>query len=76
MQKAKYDLSPKWDYYLGYVPLDPACSDRELDQFIAKEDEPYCGMCSATRRPLSLSIPIRRRQNPRAVSSPESDSTA
>jgi Radical SAM superfamily/4Fe-4S single cluster domain len=76
MQKAKYALSPKWDYYLGYQALDPLCSDAELDDFIAKEDEPYCGMCSATRRPLALSIPIRGRQNPRAASSSESNSTA
>ncbi|HMG80466.1 MAG TPA: radical SAM protein [Xanthobacteraceae bacterium] len=63
MQKAKYDLSPKWDFYLGYEGLDPACSDREFDAFIAKEDEPYCAMCSARRRSLALTIPIRSRQN-------------
>ena len=62
MQKAKYDLSDKWDFYLRYAPLDPACSDRELDEFIAKEEEPYCGMCSARRRPLGLPIPIRSYQ--------------
>src|SRR5271168_1244545 len=54
MQKAKYDLSPKWDFYLRYEPLDCACSDDELDLFIAKEEEPFCGMCSANRRPLAL----------------------
>ena len=67
MQKAKYDLSPKWDFYLGYQALDPACSDRELDAFIAKEDEPYCAMCSARRRPLELTIPIRRQQTSRTA---------
>jgi hypothetical protein len=64
MQKAKYGISPKWDFYLGYEGLDPACSDGELDAFIAKEDEPYCAMCSAHRRPLALTIPIRSRQKP------------
>jgi hypothetical protein len=62
MQKAKYNISDKWDFYLRYEPLPPTCSDRELDLFIAKEDEPYCGMCSARRRPLDLPIPIRSRQ--------------
>jgi hypothetical protein len=59
MQKAKYEISPKWDFFLGYEGLDPACSDGELDAFIAKEDEPYCAMCSAHRRPLALAIPTR-----------------
>jgi hypothetical protein len=68
MQKTKYDLSPKWDFYLGYQGLDPACSDRELDAFIAKEEEPYCAMCSARRRPLALTIPIRSRQKSTASS--------
>ena len=62
MQKAKYSLSPKWDFYLGYKPLEPSCSDSEFDAFIAREDEPYCGMCSGHRRPLDLPNPIRRRQ--------------
>ena len=68
MQKAKYDLSSKWDFYLGYQGLDPSCSDRELDAFIAKEEEPYCAMCSARRRPLDLTIPIRSRQKSMASS--------
>jgi hypothetical protein len=67
MQKAKFALSPKWDFYLRYAPLDHGCSDFDLDQFIAKEDEPYCAMCSAKRRPLPLSMPIRSRQSSEAV---------
>jgi organic radical activating enzyme len=62
MQKPKYGLSSKWDFYLGYKPLEPTCSDNELDAFLAKEEEPYCGMCSGHRRPLDLPNPIRRRQ--------------
>lgn len=58
LQKAKYDLSPKWDPYLSYVPLDPSCTDRELEEFIALEDEPSCSMCSAERRRLALPVPI------------------
>jgi hypothetical protein len=63
MQDAKYGLSDKWDFYLRYEPLDPACSDDALDRFIAKEDEPYCGMCSARRRPLALPMPMRNRRS-------------
>jgi hypothetical protein len=59
MQKAKYDLSEKWDPYLRYRPLDPSCSDRELDKFLALEDEPVCSMCSAEPRPLALPNPMR-----------------
>jgi hypothetical protein len=59
MQKAKYDLSSKWDSYLRYQPLCPSCSDDELTAFLAKEDESYCSMCSAERRPLVLPLPIR-----------------
>ena len=59
MQKAKYGLSEKWDFYLRYEPLNPTCSDSALDEFIGREEEEYCGMCSARRRPLELPIPIR-----------------
>ena len=62
MQNAKYGLSSKWDFYLRYKPLEPSCSDSEFDAFLAKEDEPYCGMCSSRRRPLDLPNPIRRHQ--------------
>jgi hypothetical protein len=62
LQKAKYPLSAKWDPYLRYEPVDPGCSDRELDLFIAREDEPSCGMCPARPRPLDLPIQIRSRQ--------------
>ena len=59
MQKAKYELSEKWDPYLRYRPLDPSCSDRELDEFLALEDEPACSMCSAERRRFTLPNPMR-----------------
>jgi hypothetical protein len=59
MQKAKFGISEKWDFYLRYEPLHPTCSNLALDEFIAREDEAYCGMCSARRRPLELPIPIR-----------------
>lgn len=59
MQKARYELSEKWDPYLRYQPLDPACSDRELHEFLAHEDEPACAMCSAEPRRFTLPNPMR-----------------
>jgi MoaA/NifB/PqqE/SkfB family radical SAM enzyme len=59
MQRARYDLSEKWNPYLGYQPLDPSCSDRELDQFLALEEEPVCSMCSAEPRRFTLPNPMR-----------------
>lgn len=59
LQKAKYDLSEQWDPYLGYRPLDPACSGRELERFLALEDEPVCSMCSAEPRRFTLPNPMR-----------------
>jgi hypothetical protein len=53
-KNAKYDLSEKWDFYLRYEWLSPSCSDSALDEFIVREEEQYCGMCSARRRPLEL----------------------
>lgn len=64
LQKAKYDLSEKWDPYLAYLPLNSSCSDRELDQFIAQEDEPACAMCSAERRRLTLPVPLPKVAKP------------
>jgi len=62
LQKAKYRLSEKWDFYLRYTPLEGDCTERELDDFLALEDEPFCAMCSAYRRPLTLPNPIRSSQ--------------
>jgi hypothetical protein len=59
LQRAKYQLSEKWNAYLDYRPLDPSCSDRELDAFILREDEAACAMCSAERRSLELPNPMR-----------------
>jgi len=66
LQLSKYRLSSKWDHYLQYRPLHPGCSDAELDRFLALEEESYCGMCSARRRPLDLPNPIRSHQRPSA----------
>ncbi len=76
LQKQKYELSPKWDEYLRYEALDPGCSDRDLGQFLAKEDESFCGMCSARRRPLDLAMPIRSHaRNDRSRDEPNFEDT-
>jgi len=59
LQQAKFALPEAWNRYLAYQPLDPRCSDSELDAFIAKEDEIYCRMCPAQPQPLVLDAPIR-----------------
>jgi hypothetical protein len=72
LQKAKYRLSEKWDPYLRYAPLAADCSERELDDFLKLEDELFCAMCSAYRRPLALPNPIRSAQaNQTAMASAE-----
>jgi MoaA/NifB/PqqE/SkfB family radical SAM enzyme len=63
LQKAKYNLSPKWDPYLRYRPLDKTCTDRELDDFLALEDEPACSMCSAEIRHFPLPSPLQSRSS-------------
>jgi hypothetical protein len=63
MQKQKYDLSPKWDPYLAYEPLDPTCSDEDLVAFLSREDEPICSMCSATPRIFAPPVPLRSAQD-------------
>lgn len=65
MQRAKFDLSSSWDPYLAYEPLDSACTDAELNAFLGKEEESYCGMCPAERRPFALDRPVRRLPGPR-----------
>lgn len=62
MQHAKYGLSAKWEPYLKYRPLEPGCSDAELREFFAREEESYCGMCTAKPEKfrLPLPIPVRR----------------
>lgn len=47
LQKEKYGnlLSPKWDPYLKYKPLEPNCSDDAIVEFFNRKSESVCGMC-------------------------------
>jgi len=60
MQALKYRMSEWWNQYLKYRPLEPHCSDDELDRFLALEDESYCAMCSAYPRHFDLPSPLVR----------------
>lgn len=59
MQHERFGLSQKWSRYLEYRPLDPACSDAELDEYIRREEEPYCAMCPSRPEHFKLPNPIR-----------------
>jgi len=59
MQHARFGLSEKWSPYLAYRPLEPGCSDAELDAFLAREEEPSCAMCSSVPRHFELPVPLR-----------------
>lgn len=60
MQHERYQLSDQWQPYLKYQPLEPSCSDAELLEFVAREEESYCGMCPARPQHLKLPIPLRQ----------------
>lgn len=47
LQKARFDLSPKWDPYLEYQPLLPEATDPEIEEFFSRAAESVCGMCPA-----------------------------
>ncbi len=64
LQKEAYpEISPAWDPYLAYEPLDPSCSDAELAAFLRREEEPICNMCPANperfQKPSPL-IPVQQ----------------
>ena len=59
MQHARFGLSGKWAPYLAYRPLEPGCSDAELQAFFSREEESHCGMCPANPAHIELPNPIR-----------------
>jgi hypothetical protein len=59
LQKEKYpELSSSWNPYLAYEPLSPDCTDKQLDRFLAREEEPICGMCPAHPEPFAKPSPL------------------
>jgi hypothetical protein len=59
MQNAKYHLSEEWWPYLEYQPLSPDCSDQQLAEFLAREEEDCCSMCPASPEVIPLPMPLR-----------------
>lgn len=59
MQHARFSLGQEWAPYLKYRPLEPGCSDAQLDEFFAREEEPHCNMCAASPERFDLPVPIR-----------------
>jgi hypothetical protein len=47
LAKKALGLSPDWDKYLAYRPLEPTASTAEIEAFFAQEAEDVCGMCPA-----------------------------
>jgi len=62
MQAQKYGLFeiPEWTPYHGYSPLEPSCSDAELDEFVNRAVEPQCAMCPAKPKSFELPNPLHR----------------
>jgi hypothetical protein len=60
MLKQKKELSPEWDFYLTYQPLDASCSSGELDEFLSRRHEPFCSMCPAFKRPFQKNDPLKK----------------
>ena len=64
LQKETYqEISPAWDPYLAYEPLDPSCSNAELLAFLRHEEEPICNLCPTSperfQKPSPL-IPVQQ----------------
>jgi len=48
LQKKRWpNISPKWDRYLAYKPLEHTATDQELEQFVSQKNESICNMCPA-----------------------------
>lgn len=58
MQHAKVGLAEVWRPYLQYQPLEPGCSEAELHEFFAREEEAACGMCPAKPERFTIRLPL------------------
>ena len=52
-------LDPAWDPYLAYQPLPPTADRQQVRAFLDREEEPWCAMCPAARRPFAPPNPLR-----------------
>ena len=58
LQERRYGLSPSWEAYRRYRPLEAGCSDAELAAFFAREEESVCGLCPANPERFELPMPL------------------
>jgi organic radical activating enzyme len=59
VQKKRWpNISPKWDRYLAYKPLEHTATDQELEDFISKNHESICEMCPAELEQFDKSSPL------------------
>lgn len=54
----KVELSPEWDGFRSYQPLEPTCTDDELEEFVARQVESYCSFCPAKKEYMKLKSPL------------------
>lgn len=48
LQKKRWpQISPKWDRYLAYKPLEHTATDAEVEEFVNRKHESICEMCPA-----------------------------
>lgn len=59
MVKARGLLSDESEFYLTYEPLKPDCSTAALADFFAREEEPFCSGCPASRRRIDKMDPTK-----------------
>jgi hypothetical protein len=71
LQKQAFpDLDSAWDPYLAYRPLEPECTEAELNAFFDAEHENICSMCAAHPEPFTKASPLIPRSRLLASSAP------
>ena len=59
LQKEAFsEISSEWDPYLAYQGIEPGCTDEELHAFLARQEEPICGMCPADPEQFEKESPL------------------
>lgn len=64
LQKKKYGdkLSPEWNPYLKYKPLESSASDFEILEFFLRTHEPVCSMCPKNPSKFKKQSPLHSPQ--------------
>lgn len=56
-------LSPDWEPFLSYRPLESHCSREELIRFVGQQEERICGLCPTRILPFEKEKPFRNLDN-------------